>query len=144
MSMELYVFLNRSEMLSPASWQQAIKSNSFDLQLDQDFDPFTFTGFLPCTFAHRSSGFEYYFQPKEAVAPAGTYLAPPAAAFDSVITFISSSSFDELASILIAASSLAATCPSLLHIAEDDSSVPGTQALAYARQELNQIAAFRK
>ncbi|MES2390656.1 MAG: hypothetical protein V4555_03375 [Acidobacteriota bacterium] len=144
MSMELYVFLNRAHMLSPEQWQQAIDSNGFDLQLDHDFDQFTFIGFLPCNLAHRSTGFEYYFSSKEDVAPTGTYLAAPAAAFDSVVSFVWGGNFDEFTAVLMAAASLANSCPSLLHVAEDDSSVGGDQALAYARQELKQIAAFRK
>jgi hypothetical protein len=144
MSMELYVFLNRSDMLSPAQWQQAIDSNSFDLQLDHDFNQFTFTGFLPCNLAHRCTGFEYYFSAKQDVAPPGTYLASPAAPFDSVVSFIFGGDFNELTAVLMASASLAHTCPSLLHLANDDSSVPGDQALSYARQQLQQIAPYRK
>ena len=77
MSMELYVFLNRSNMLSPAQWQSAMENSGFDLRLDHDFDQFTFTGFLPCKLQQRISCFEYYFSPKEAVAAPDTYLAKP-------------------------------------------------------------------
>jgi hypothetical protein len=144
MSSELYVFLNKSEMPSPALWQEAIKASGFDLQLDLDFDQFTFTGFLPCVLDERSSGFEYYFSPKTDVAAPDTYLAPPTAAFDSVVSFISGSGLEELSTVLIAASTLASTCHSLLHVPEDDSTITGIHALSYARQQLNQIAAYRK
>ncbi len=144
MSMEIYVFLNKSDMPSPPDWQQAIVESGFSLQLDMDFDQFTFTGFLPCNLDNRSTGFEYYFSPKTDVAAPDTYLAPLTTAFDSVVTFAWGGSTEELVAVLMASASLANLTPSLLHVPEEDSSLPQSQALPYARQQLAQIAAYRK
>jgi hypothetical protein len=121
-----------------------MENSGFDLRLDHDFDQFTFTGFLPCKLQQRITGFEYYFSPKEAVAAPDTYLAKPTADFDSVVSFVWGSDLNELTAVLMASAALASSCPSLLHVPEDDSSVPGTDALACARQQLQQMAAFRK
>ena len=136
MSQELYVFLNKSEMLTPHDWQQHITRNGFETSIDTDFDPFSFTGFLPCHMDGRTTGFEYYFSPKADVAPPETYLAKPTEAFDSVVSFIWRGDLRELMAVLAAATSLANACPSLLHDPYDDSSVNGTDALAYARQQI--------
>jgi hypothetical protein len=144
MSMELYVFLNKSDMPSPAQWQQLINQNGFDLSLDQDFDPFTSTGFRPCSLDERATGFEYYFSPKSEVAAPDTYLAPLTERFDSVVTFVWGGDFNELTAVLMASAALSHSCHSLIHIPEDDSSIPGEQAIGYAYQELKAIAAYRK
>ena len=47
-------------MPTPSDWQAAIARAKFPLVLDQDFDPFTFSGFLPCIYDATPSGFEYY------------------------------------------------------------------------------------
>jgi hypothetical protein len=144
MSMELYVFLNKADMPTPGQWQQAISKSGFDLRLDCDFDQFTFTGFLPCKLQDRTTGFEYYFSPKEDVATPGTYLAPITGPFDSVVSFVWGGDFNELTAVLMASAALADSCHSLLHLAVDDSSVKGTDALSYAHQELKQIEVYRK
>jgi hypothetical protein len=144
MSMEIYVFLNKSDMPSPPDWQRAIVESGFNLQLDLDFDQFTFTGFLPCNLDDRATGFEYYFSPKSDVAAPDTYLAPLAVAFDSVVTFVWGGGTEELVAVIMASASLASSVSSLLHVPEEDSSLPQAHALPYARQQLAQIAAYRK
>ncbi len=144
MSMELYVFLNRSEMLTPELWQQAITKCGFELQLDHDFDPFIFTGFLPCRLSERVTGFEYYFSGKEDIAGPETYLAASTAALDSVVTFVWGGNFTEMAAVMMAAGALADSTISLLHSPEADSSVPGRDALGYAREQLAAIQTFLK
>ena len=48
-------------MVSPIKWQEAIKSNGFDMELDTDFDVASHTGFLPCKYKGQQAGFEYYY-----------------------------------------------------------------------------------
>lgn len=143
MSTELYVFLNRSEMPSPAAWQEAINTCKLDLEIDQDFDVYTFTGFLPCIVGPRSTGFEYYFSPKEEIAASDTYLAPLSKMFDSVVTFRWAGDILERAAVMSAAGALSSSRSSLLYFAEDDSVVPGSQASGYAREQLAQIETYR-
>lgn len=144
MSMELYVFLNKCDMPIPEAWQQSINAASFDLRVDTDFDPFHFTGFLPCELRDRSTGFEYYFSPSIEVAPPETYLAPMTSNFDSVVTFIWGGDLQETVAVMMAAGALAASVDSLLHFADDDSSVRSAQALPYARQQIAAADRFLK
>ncbi|HEY4357528.1 MAG TPA: hypothetical protein VGN16_17380 [Acidobacteriaceae bacterium] len=142
--MELYVFLNRSEMPSPEAWQEIINDCKFDLEIDRDFDVFSFTGLLPCIVGPRSTGFEYYFAPKEEVAGSSTYLAPLTKAFDSVVIFRWEGDLLELAAVMSAAGSLASSRASLLYFPDDDSTVLQSQALGYAREQLKQMDGYLK
>ncbi|SEG65710.1 hypothetical protein SAMN05421819_4060 [Bryocella elongata] len=142
--MEIYVFLERSAMPTPAQWQTAITAAGFAVSLDTDFDPFTFTGFLPCQLNGHASGFEYYLHPKDQIAEEFTYLAPRVKPFDSVVTFVWGSSMEEMACVIMAASALAASTPSLLYAPEDDSAVEGASALGYAKEQLLAAAPYLK
>jgi len=144
MSLEIYVFLERSAMLTPVQWQSAITEAGFAVALDIDFDPFTFTGFLPCQLNGHSAGFEYYFHPKEQIAEEFTYLAPRVKAFDSVVMLVWGGSLEEMACAVMAASALAASTPSLLYAPEDDSAVEGTRALGYAKEQMLAAAPYLK
>ena len=73
MSVDLLVYLERERMPSPSDWQAAIARANFPLVLDQDFDPFKFSGFLPCAYGETSSGFEYYAGPVNEVLDGRTY-----------------------------------------------------------------------
>ncbi len=139
--MELYVFLNKSDI---PKWQEAIEACGFGLKLDMDFDPFTFTGFLPSQLDEQITGFEYYFSPKQNIAAPDTYLVPLVETYDSVVSFIWGGNFNELAAVLIAASSLSNSCASLMHLPDDQSSIKGPDALSYARQQLAEIEKYRK
>jgi hypothetical protein len=59
-SVDLIVYLRRSAMPSPSAWQQAIRATGLSVELDHDFDPDTFSGFLPCKLRGAKSGFEYF------------------------------------------------------------------------------------
>src|SRR5215204_7763181 len=61
MSVEIMVFIESSKMVSPIEWQEAIKENGFDMQIDANFDVVSKTGFLPCTYKGQLAGFEYYY-----------------------------------------------------------------------------------
>ena len=63
MSVDIHVILKKSNLPSPERWQQAIAESSFPLQIDTDFDPEEFWGFLPCRYRDEEAGFEYSFEP---------------------------------------------------------------------------------
>jgi hypothetical protein len=61
MSLDINVFIEKSRMISPSDWQSHLDQEGFPLQLYPDFDPFKFSGMLPCEFDGEEAGFEYYF-----------------------------------------------------------------------------------
>jgi hypothetical protein len=60
MSVTVSVYLEPSRMITPEEWQRRIRAAGFDLEIDTDFDPVEFSGFLPCRYRGVQSGFEYY------------------------------------------------------------------------------------
>jgi hypothetical protein len=62
MSVTTSVFLKRAALPTPARWAATIREAGFALVLDEDFEVDTFSGYLPCTYAGASAGFEYALQ----------------------------------------------------------------------------------
>lgn len=60
MSRDFSVYLHAAKMPAPPAWRAEIKQQGFACDLDDDFAPLTFSGFLPCPVEEKISGFEYY------------------------------------------------------------------------------------
>ncbi len=129
MSVDLIVYLRRSAMPTPASWQQAISDSGFPVELDTDFDPDTFSGFLPSKLRGAVSGFEYFAARLSAVeaAKAG---APAGADFS--VTLVTHSDIRELACSAAAASALARVSGGLLVDPQSGDSVAAADAVNWA------------
>lgn len=54
------VYLEPHRMLNPPAWAAAIREAGFPLEMDTDWDPEDFNGFLPCRYRGVDSGFEFY------------------------------------------------------------------------------------
>jgi hypothetical protein len=63
MSLSVSVRIPAGQHFTPAQWQAAIVEGGFDLVLDTNFDPVTFSGFLPAKYDGEDSGFEYFREP---------------------------------------------------------------------------------
>lgn len=132
MSVVISLFVNRSRMASPVDWAKGIPSSGFDMDMDSDFDPESFTGFLPCKYGGDDAGFEYF---REAVnkedLPAHVSVA--VAGRDTMIDFVTHSDLRELATSLIASAVLCAMSDGVLWETEADELVPAARALEWAR-----------
>ena len=53
MSVSISVFLERDRLPSPVEWQRALDEVKFEVKLDQEFDPFDFSGFLSASYRDR-------------------------------------------------------------------------------------------
>jgi hypothetical protein len=136
MAMELYVFINKSDMLSPELWQAKIRVVGFPLTLDTDFDPFHFIGFLPCLLRDKPTGFEYYFSENDGTGSLDSQ------EFDSVITIRWGGDLREMCAVMMAAGALANVVPALLHFIDDDVTLKGAAALVYVRQQIAEAENF--
>jgi hypothetical protein len=65
MSTDINVFIEDNRMIKPSEWQSQLDAADFPLELDSDFDPRDFFGFLPCKMAGETVGFEYSLDPLE-------------------------------------------------------------------------------
>lgn len=122
-------------MLSPETWARAIRDNGFDVNMDIDFDPVSFSGFLPCP--DSNCGFEYYFE----------WLDQSQLEFSDgeksvigdrkfIVTFVCKTEVDLLAANA-AAAVLTYLCDGVLLEAEANVYVQSENVIAWARGELD-------
>jgi hypothetical protein len=114
-AVELYAFVNRSEIPSGEAWRQALAALGLPLELDPELDPLSDTGFSPCTLRGSATGFEIFLE------NAGDLDRPDAAAhFDSAIVFRWGSDLAECASALGAAAALRRAANAFVYYPADD------------------------
>jgi hypothetical protein len=140
MSVTITVFIRKGAMLSPAAWQKAITQQGFDVTLDPDFDPVTFSGFLPARLARRDAGFEYLFGPVDPEDVDAGPGATAAAGLDECISFVTHSDIVELVSAALSAAALAAAVEGLLWDHESGEGHRGRAALEWARALEREVA----
>ena len=136
MSYDLNVYLKRSNMPSPASWKAAINDAGFPVILDDDFEVDSFSGFLPCPVNGEISGFEYY---ASVVSPKEAREMGVGEESDFSVQFCFGSRELELVSALAASSVLASVSGGLLDDPQSGESVPGGDAVNWAKEQLKQI-----
>jgi len=67
MSLTQTAFLDKSSVQIGKRLEEAVRGLGFDLLIDDFYQPFKCSGFLPCTLNGKKSGFEIYFDsPDEA------------------------------------------------------------------------------
>jgi len=102
-----FAFIDRTKIPSASQWQQAINDSGFDLMVDQTLQPFSHSGFLPCTLLGADSGIETYYGPASEVIPEPDLLNELSNGRDFCITFRWGSSFQEAACAMILSYALA-------------------------------------
>ena len=132
MSVDLIVYLRRSAMPTPSEWQQAITATGLPVELDTDFDPDTFNGFLPCKLRGVVSGCEYFAGPMSP-AEASEVGAPPGSDFS--VTLVTHSDLKEFACSAVAAGALAQASSGLLVDPQSGESFPATDAAGWAAEQ---------
>ncbi len=132
MSVDLIVYLRRSAMPSPSAWQQAIAAMGTPVELDHDFDPDTFSGFLPCKLRGAVAGFEYFAGPLSPTEAAEVG-APPGSDFS--VTLVTHSDRKEFACSAVAAGALARVSGGLLVDPQSGESFPAANATAWAAEQ---------
>jgi hypothetical protein len=138
------VFLDRIRLPTAADWARTIREAGFDVQLNADFEPATFSGYLPCP--DERTGFEYYLEsfttPTLEIGEAGAKAIGPRNAVAS-LRFSGRASDREAASA--AAATLAAMTDGVLFDTDPGHFIAADEALAWARNERYQpIATYRR
>jgi hypothetical protein len=101
------------------------------VELDHDFEPDDFSGFLPCKLRGMASGFEY-FADKLSPADAKEVGAPPGSDFS--VTLATHSDLRELACSAVAAGALAHASGGLLVDPQSGESYAASDALTWAAE----------
>jgi hypothetical protein len=134
MSVSVSVFFKAASQPTPIAWQATIREAGFELELDTDFDPQTFRGFLPGTYRGLPAGFEFYLDQIDGAGGAGSERrAAAAVGHDRCVTLVTHASMAEGISASLAAASLAVVTNGVLFDDESDEAHPPSEALVWAR-----------
>ena len=131
MSVDLNVFLDPARMITPARWAQAVKDAGFEVEMDPDFDPRTFSGFLPCKYKGQYAGFEYSYHVLQGGELASYGIGD--ASRPGCMTFSTRSDFRDAATSTICAAVLASITDGVLRDADGETRIPADRALAWAK-----------
>jgi hypothetical protein len=128
------VFMDRSRLPAAAEWARVIRESGFDVQLAADFEPGSFSGYLPCP--DDRTGFEYYLEsfttPTLEIGDAG---AKAIGARDTVASLRFSGRASDRNAASAAAATLTAMTDGVLFDTEPGHFISADEALAWARNE---------
>lgn len=130
MSVDLQVILDPSRMPTPTEWAAAVRASGFEADLDTDFDPATFSGFLPCLYKGKEAGFEYY---RGTLDPQEQVKRGVQAHQSCCVTFSTRSNYREFATSMICAAVLASRSNGMLIDADGTTLVPAGHEVEWAR-----------
>ena len=144
MSISRTVYLRRANMLSPKAWADAIRAAGFPVDLDMDFDVERHSGYLPCRYEGRESGFEYFFSTLDEIRDDNDddddFALPDVGDRDIGVAFVTRSSMRGLATAVAAAAVLCAKVDGVLSDDEAGQLIAAKDAIADARELLAEIA----
>lgn len=141
MSVDLIVYLRRSEMPSPFAWQHAIQAAGFPVELDPDFDLDHSKGFRPCKLRGLISGFEYYGEP---LSEADRVAVDAPATSDFSVTLVTHSDLKEFACSVAAAAALARASNGVLLDPQSGDSFASDDAIRWANEQFAEAERFAK
>lgn len=134
MSVETSVFLESERLPRGDVWSDAVREASVPLELDRAFDPQTFSGYLPCRYENKESGFEYFFGTVSA-AGVDESLIDRVGARDAVVTLVTHSDFSELYAATFAAAVLAEITDGIVYDSESGDLISGNEARSWAEAQ---------
>lgn len=109
------------------------------MELDVDFDPKTFSGFLPCKHHGQPAGFEYFFQPDAELDDDVRSAAGAQRTLE--ISFVTHSDMRELVSAMIASGVLALLSDGIVWSDESGEAFSAPDAITLARETEHEVAA---
>lgn len=138
------VFLDRERLPTGADWARVLREGGFETQLDPEFEPRTYSGYLPCP--DDRTGFEYYLEPFDAPTPeTGEEGAKVIGKRNAVVSLRFSGRQLDREAAASAAATLAAMSDGILFDSEPGHFISAADALSWARNERYQpIAVARR
>ncbi len=120
MSQTQVAFLNKGSVPSRVVWESTVKSFGFDFTIDEEYQPFSDSGFLPCRLNGQLTGFELYFDTADSILGEFPHLKELIGQRDCVLLFNWSSKWLECASVHLACAALLKECDAVIHYQDDD------------------------
>lgn len=139
MSQEQTAFILRSNVPDRAPLEAAIREIGFDLTVDADYTPFESSGFLPCMFQGKRSGFEIYFESTSEIIEDYPRLMKSVGDRDCAIGFRWGGDLAECACVLIVCAALAHRFGAVVYYHDGDAVYQGAQLIPEARKVLQHM-----
>ena len=133
MSIVVSVYLKASDIPQPGDWQAAIRDSGFDVQLNTEFDPLTFSGFLPAMYRGEDTGFEFFLDEVDFEA-SDEQVRELLQGKDMVISLVTHSDLRELMVSVIAAGVLAKLTNGILHDEEADEYYSSENSVSWSKK----------
>lgn len=118
MSVELYAFIQRSDVPGQKEWQTSLNALEVPMLLDPKLQPFSDSGYSPCTLLGQGSGFEIYFA--KSVGYLTEFLNLNVGNRDTVIAFRWGGDLFECACAMGASLALASSHNAIVYYPDDD------------------------
>ena len=138
MSVDLQVVFDPTRMPTTTQWATAVHAAGFEVHLDTDFDPESFSGFLPCQYKNEVAGFEYYRGTLSSSEQANLGVPDAQSCY---ITFSTRSDYREFATSMVCAAVLAAQTGGRLFDADGTTAIPTGSEIDWAREGVQSIQA---
>jgi len=120
MSLLQTAFLEKSRVPDRAKLEEAVRALGFDLTVDEFYQPFVCSGFLPCLLKGKKSGFEIYFESPDEALRSFPRLKEEVGGRDCAISFRWGGDMSECACVLIVSAALAKSFGAVVHYQDDD------------------------
>lgn len=139
-----HVFLDRTRLPGAADWARVIREAGFDVELNADFEPGSYSGYLPCP--DDRTGFEYYLESfAKPTIEIGDHGAKAIGRRNSVASLRFSGRPSDRDAASAAAATLTAMSDGVLFDTEPGHFISADAALAWARNERYQpIATYHR
>jgi len=141
----MLVFLKQARMPAAPAWAQAIRDAGFPMEMETDFNPRSFTGFLPCKYKGEEAGFEFFLSNIDDYKDDIADDLPPEhwqkiGDRNTVVDFVTHSEFRDLMTSVIASGVLCSISDGVFLDTESGEITPSAAALAWSRKGESEIA----
>jgi hypothetical protein len=130
-------------MPAPEAWAEALRAAGFPMEMDTDFDVERLSGFLPCRYDGQNAGFEYFFSTlaeiKAENADNEDFAIPEVGDRDIAVSFVTHASMRGLVTAVAAAAVLCEKADGVLHDEEAGELISAKDAVANARELIDEI-----
>lgn len=131
--------LSRADVPDRASMQNAIDAIGFNMKIDESYEPFGSSGFLPCTLNGQPSGVEIFWEPLHDILAAWPNLKELVAERDSAMTFVLHSDMSELVCALVLSAALCISFGAVSFYQDDNTLSSASELIEEARQAEKRI-----
>jgi hypothetical protein len=139
MSVELYVFVQESNIPTRDAWQKALEDSKFPTVLNSSFEPRKDSGFSPATYKGQSSGYEFYLDSAKQILANYSHIKKQVGDRDRCVTFCWGGDLTECAAAMSSAAALTKVADGIYYYPDDDLLFNADDVVEVVRQELESI-----